>query len=142
MVRLHLWKIRFVAHGWIKVKLPGFPRVLAALSPKTFGKFHNFFINFAVGIISWKYEACIWWVEIYSEMGQGPISPNLGELTEWASVLLQILTCVEGQVLWGKWGEITHLHSYRLPSLCMLYFIENKGLEFSWIVGLFLGVIF
>ena len=31
-----------------------------------------------------------------------------GELTEWISFLLQILTCLEGQTFWGKWGEITH----------------------------------
>ena len=37
----------------------------------------------------------------------GPILPNLGELTEWISVLLQILTYLEGQAFWGKWGEFT-----------------------------------
>ena len=37
----------------------------------------------------------------------GIMSPNLGELTEWISFLLQILTCLEGQTFRGKWSEIT-----------------------------------
>ena len=71
------------------------------LHATNFDKFHNFLINFAVGIISWEYEACSWWVEIYPETGP------IWELTEWISVLLQILTCLEVQAFWGKWGEIT-----------------------------------
>ena len=38
---------------------------------------------------------------------QGPILPNLGELTEWISFLLQTLTCLEGQIFCRKWDEIT-----------------------------------
>ena len=36
---------------------------------------------------------------------QGPIPPNLGELTEWISVLLKMLTCLESQTFRGKWAE-------------------------------------
>ena len=42
-----------------------------------------------------------------SAWSQGPIPPNLGELTERILVLLQILTYLEGQTFWGKSGEIT-----------------------------------
>ena len=45
-----------------------------------------------------------WTLFVWSD---GPIPPNLGELTEWMSVLLQILIYLEGQIFWGKWGEIT-----------------------------------
>ena len=36
---------------------------------------------------------------------QGPIPPNLRELTEWISVLLKMLTCLESQTFRGKWAE-------------------------------------
>ena len=47
------------------------------------------------------------WNEPYL-LNRDPIPPNLGELTKWISVLLQILKCLEGQTFWEKWGEITH----------------------------------
>ena len=43
---------------------------LTALSPlKILGSFKKIFISFVFGIISWKCEACSWWVEIRPEMG-------------------------------------------------------------------------
>ena len=36
------------------------------------------------------------------------IPPNLGELTELISVILQILPCLKVQTFWGKWSEINH----------------------------------
>ena len=145
MVRLHLWKIGFAAHGWIKVKLPGFPRVLTALSPKTFGKFHNFLINFVVGIISWKYEACIWWVEIYSEMGPiclvpGPNSTKFRRAYRMGFSPLANRNMFGGSSTLRKMGW--NYPFTQLQITISIYFIENKGLEFSSIVGLFLGVIF
>ena len=38
---------------------------------------------------------------------QGSIPPNLGELTEWISFLLQTVTCLKGETFRGKSGEIT-----------------------------------
>ena len=106
IIRLHLLNI-WVCSLWgeLRSHYPIFLGVWLPFLPKNFGKFHNFLISFIVGIISWKCEACSWWVEIYHEMG--PFPPNLGELTEWISFLLQIPTCLEGQTFWGKLGEIT-----------------------------------
>lgn len=38
---------------------------------------------------------------------QDPIPSNLGELTKWILVLLQILSSLEGQTFREKWGETT-----------------------------------
>ena len=102
IIRPHLWKI-WVSRSWGELRLH-YPIFLAVGLPfplKNIGKFHNFLISFVVDIISWKWEASSWWVEIYPEIGPiclvpGLISPNLGHLTEWISFLLQILTCLEG----------------------------------------------
>ena len=135
MVRLHLWKIGFVAHGWIKVKLPSFPRVLTALSPKTFGKFHNFLINFVVGIISWKYEA-------YQAICLVP-GPNF---TKFRRAYRMGFSPLANRNMFGGSSTLRKMGwNYPFTQLQItisIYFIENKGLEFSSIVGLFLGVIF
>ena len=47
---------------------------------------------------------------------QGPIPPNLRELTEWISVLLKMLTCLESQTFRGKWAE------NRSGALCLFGF--------------------
>ena len=113
IIRLHLWKI-WVCSSWgeLRSHYPIFLGVWLPFLLRNIGKFRNFLISFVFGIMSWKCETCSWWVKIYPEMGPiclvpGIMSPNLGELTEWISFLLQILTCLEGQTFWGKWSEIT-----------------------------------
>ena len=72
--------------GELRSHYPVFLGVWLSFHAKKFGRFHNFLVTFIVSIISWKYEACRWWIEIYSEMD--PIC--LAELTEWISVFLQM----------------------------------------------------
>ena len=118
---------------------PFFPGGLTAFFPKNFVKFQNFLISSVVGIINWKYEACTWCFENTLKWApfawsQDPIPANLGELTEWISVLLRVLPCVEGQTFWEKWGEITcqelflHVPLAHIAN-CMSSFSLNWGIN-------------
>ena len=93
IVRIHLWKSG-VCIAWGDLR-------------SHYGKFHNFLISFVA--ISWQYIACSWRVEIYPEMvlfswSQGPVPPNLGELTECISVLFANLNMFGGSNLLRKMG--------------------------------------
>ena len=69
IVRLYLWKIG-VYSSWAELR-SHYPFSWWSDCPfplKNVG-FIFFLISFVVGIISWKCEACSWWVEIHSEMG-------------------------------------------------------------------------
>ena len=103
-IRRCLWK-NLVCSSWCELMshYPFFLGVWLPFSSKNVVKFQNFLISSVVRIINWKYEACSWCFEKY----QDPIPANLGELTEWISVLLWVLPCLGGQTFWGKWGEIT-----------------------------------
>ena len=57
---------------------------------------------------------------------QDPISPNLGDLTEWILFLLQILTCLDGQTFSGEWDEITH------QELSVYLEISQNSQENTW----------
>ena len=67
IIRPHLWKI-WVCSSWgqLRSHYPVFLGSDCPFSLKILVSFHNFLISF---IISWKCEACSWWVEIYPEMG-------------------------------------------------------------------------
>ena len=110
IVRLHLWKLGiYSSWGKLRSHCPVFLGVRLAFPSKNFGKFQKFLISFVAGTISGKWEAY---------RTHGPIPPNLRELTEWISVLLQILPCLEGQTCWEKWGEITRQEILLLFTTC------------------------
>ena len=80
--------------------------------PKHFNKFHNFLLSFVVGIITWKCEACSWWVEIFAEMGPtcllpGPNSTRFRRSDQMDFSPFANTNMFGGQTYWGKWGVIT-----------------------------------
>ena len=69
-------------------------------------------ISFVVDIISWKYKACSWLVEIYPDISPiyqfpGPNSTNFRRADRMDFSPLVKRTMVEGSNLLIKWGKIT-----------------------------------
>ena len=78
IVRLHLWKIG-VCSSWgeLRSHYSVFLGVWLPFPPKNVDKFHNFLVTFVVGTLSWKCEACSWWVGMYPEMDPICLIPGL-----------------------------------------------------------------
>ena len=122
ILRLHLWKFGFCSsRGKLRSHYSVFLGVWLPFPPKNFGKVHNFLTSFVVTIISWKYEACSWWIEIYPEMSPiclvpGPSATKCRKADRMDFSHFENRTMFGGQNILRKMGW-----NYPSRALCLLF---------------------